>query len=101
MRRCASRKKSSRVDDLGGLVEGLVVDEDRAEHALLGFEIVREGAIHGQMTTKLKSKPMTRLQSNAVDLRAGDDLDLELRRHVAVQLHRHLVLAERLERIGS
>ncbi len=38
-----------RVDDLGRLVERLVVDEDRAEHALLGFEIVRQGAIgHGK-----------------------------------------------------
>ena len=44
IRRCASRKKSARVDHLGGLIERLVVDEDRAKHALLGFEIVRKGA---------------------------------------------------------
>jgi hypothetical protein len=37
------------VDDLGGLVEDRVVDEDGAENALLGFEIMGQGAVgHGQ-----------------------------------------------------
>ena len=40
------------VDDLGGLVEDLVVDENRAEHALLGLEVVRQGAIHGCNDTR-------------------------------------------------
>ena len=41
MRRCASRKKSLGVDHLGGEVERVVVQQDRAEHGPLGFEIVR------------------------------------------------------------
>ena len=34
----------ARVDQLGGVVERLVVDQDRAENGLLGFEIVRKRA---------------------------------------------------------
>ena len=34
----------ARVDQLGGVVERLVVDQDRAEHGLLGLEIVRKRA---------------------------------------------------------
>ena len=38
-----------RVDDLRRLIERLVVDQDRAEHALLGFEVVRQDAVgHGE-----------------------------------------------------
>ena len=33
------------VDDLCGEIEGVVVDEDRAEHRTLGFEIVRKRAL--------------------------------------------------------
>ena len=44
MRRCASRKKSLRVDDLGGEVERVVVQQDRAEHGPLRFEVVRKRA---------------------------------------------------------
>ena len=33
-----------RVDDLHGLIERVVVDEDGAEHRALGFEIVRKRA---------------------------------------------------------
>src|SRR5690606_10278816 len=46
------------VDDLGRLVEGVVVDQDGAENALLGFEVVRQRAIHGG----LKGYEATRLQ---------------------------------------
>ena len=35
----------ARVDQLGGVVERVVVDEDRAENGFLGFEIVRKRAI--------------------------------------------------------
>ena len=34
----------ARVDDLGGEVERVVVQQDRAEHGALGFEIVRQRA---------------------------------------------------------
>ncbi len=34
------------IEDFGGLVEGLVVDQDGAEDALLGFEVVRERPVH-------------------------------------------------------
>src|SRR6185437_7243708 len=34
----------ARVDQLGGVIEGVVVDQDRAEDGFLGFEIVRQGA---------------------------------------------------------
>ena len=44
MRRCASRKKSPRVDQLGGVVERVVVDQDRAEHGFLRVEVVRKRA---------------------------------------------------------
>jgi len=33
------------VDDLRGLVERRVVDEDRPEHTLLRLEVVRQGAV--------------------------------------------------------
>ena len=35
-----------RVDDFGRLIERLVVDQDRAEHALLGLQVMRQRAVH-------------------------------------------------------
>ena len=50
------------VDDLGGLIERLVVDEHRTKHALLGFEIVRKGAVH-VMTLAPAAIPPPRLSA--------------------------------------
>ena len=54
------------VDDLGGLVERLVVNQDRAEHALLGFEVMWKGSIGHR----------TRSTSNFVPRPARDGLSL-------------------------
>ena len=97
----------ARVDDLGGLVERVVVDQDRAEHGLLGFEVVRKRALarrrqacaRGQRDVREddqsllgRHEPWSALSATTLTRTA---------RHVAVELDRHGELAERLERIGS
>ena len=47
----------ARVDQLGGVVERLVVDQDRAEHGLLGLEIVRKRAFRcGEVSQGVAAK---------------------------------------------
>ena len=44
MWRCCERKKSSGRRRLDGRVQGVIVEQDGAQNAALGFEIVRERA---------------------------------------------------------
>ncbi len=70
IRRCASRKKSRAVDELRGVIERVVVDQDRAEDGFLGVEAVREGTFGGDVrhrreTIELKNSRLRAKRSTA------------------------------------
>ena len=53
------------LDDLGRLVEGVVVQENRAEHRALGLEVVRERTIgRGDINHRLDANEMDRLEKD-------------------------------------
>jgi hypothetical protein len=55
-------KEVLRVDQLGGVVERFVVDQDRTENRFLGFEVVRKGPLrrgdvrHGIVVKKKRAR---------------------------------------------
>ena len=60
-------KEVARVDELGGVVERVVVDQDRAEDGFLGVETVRERAFGGDVWHRSNRRKNTRSTSQAID----------------------------------
>ncbi len=106
-----------RLDDLDGVIDDVVAQEDGAENGSFSVEIVRERAIDGTRVGHGRgpwSLPADAVQHKSVARRGSgtrrsleaarsgvvlDDLNENGRDHVAMQLDRHRMLAKALDRL--
>ena len=107
----------ARGQDLGGLVERVVVDQDGAEDGSLRFEVMRQRPIDSNRFGHRPSPQPSALQSLSAVRRGrrfgfqlrrrdfglafGDDPDRHLDDDVGMQLHRHGLLAQLLDRLAK